>query len=108
MDNGFGAWRRLYHHHIPLAEDFRKVTMQELYSLRPAFEGDIDSLFNEVERITELYLKASVREDPMLEEWIMAAILRNVPKQIIQDLAMELKKGNQYRRHPQQHKHLHA
>ena len=35
---------------------------------------------NEVDRITELYLKASVREDPMLEEWIMAATLRNLTK----------------------------
>ena len=93
VDNGFDAWRRLYHHHIPLAEDLGKIIMQELYSLRPVSEGEIDSLFNEVERITELYLKASVREDPMLEEWIMAAIIRNLPKQITKDLALELKKA---------------
>ena len=67
--------------------------MQELYSLKPVPEGEIDSIFNEVERITDLYLKASVREDPMLEEWIMAAILRNLPKQITKDLALELKKA---------------
>ena len=29
----------------------------------------------------------------MLEEWIMAAILRNLPKQITKDLALELKKA---------------
>ena len=54
VDNGFDAWRRLYHHHIPLAEDLRKILMQELYSLRPVSESEIDGLFNEVERITEL------------------------------------------------------
>ena len=93
VDIGFDAWRRLYHHHIPLAKDLRKIRMQELYSLRPVSDGEIDGLFNEVERITELYLKASVREDPMLEEWIMAAILRNLPKQLTKDLALELKKA---------------
>ena len=41
--------------------DLRKIFMQELYSFRPVSEGEIDSLLNEVERITELYLKASAR-----------------------------------------------
>ena len=93
VDNGFGAWRRLYHHHIPLAEDLRKIVMQEFYTLKPVSEGEIDSIFNEVQRITDLYLKASVREDPMLEEWIMAAIFRDLPKHITKDLALELKKA---------------
>ena len=77
VDNGFDAWRRLHDHRIPLAEDLRKISMQEFYSLRPVSEGEIDGLLNEVERITELYLKASVREEPMLEEWVMATTLRN-------------------------------
>ena len=67
--------------------------MQELYALKPVSEGEIDSFFMEVERITELYFKASVKEDPMLEQWIMAAILRNLPKQLTRDLALELKKA---------------
>ena len=50
-------------------------------------------VFNEVERITELYLKASTKEDPMLEEWTIAVVMRNLPKQITKDLAMELKKA---------------
>lgn len=52
VDNGFDAWRRFYHHHIPLAGDLRKMFMQELYSLRPGFEGEVDGLLNELERIT--------------------------------------------------------
>ena len=93
VDNGLDARRRLYHHHIPLAEDLRKILMQELYSLRPVSEGEVNGLFHEVERVTELYLKASVREDTMLEEWVMAATLRNLPKTITKDLALELKKA---------------
>ena len=76
----------------PLADDFRNILMQELYALKLVSENDIDSLFMEVERITERYLKASIKEDPMLEQWIMAAILRNLPKQLTRDLALELKK----------------
>ena len=68
--------------------------MQELYALKPVSENDIDSLFMEVERITVLYLKASVSEDPMLEQWVVAAIMRNLPKQLTRDLALELKKAN--------------
>ena len=30
----------------------------------------------------------------MMEEWIMAAILRNLPKQLTKDLALELKKAS--------------
>ena len=93
VDNGVGAWRRLYHHHIPLVEDQRKIFMQELYALKPVTENEIDNLFNEVERITELYLKASIKEVLVLEEWIIAAVMRNLPKQITKDLAMELKKA---------------
>ena len=93
VENGLDAWRRLYHHYIPLAEDLKKILMQELYALKPVTENEIDSLFMEVERITELYLKASITEDPMLEQWVMAAILRNLPKQLTRDLALELKKA---------------
>ena len=93
MDNGFDAWRRLCNHYIPLAEDLRKIFMQELYALKPVAGNDIDSLFLEVERLIDLYLKASVSEDPMLGQWIMAAILRNLPKQLTRDLALELKKA---------------
>ena len=93
VDNGFDAWRRLYHNHIPLSEDLRQISMQELYSLKPVSENDIDGLFNEVERITEIYLKASVEEDPTLKEWIMATIMRNFSKPITNDLTMELKKA---------------
>ena len=38
-------------------------------------------------------MKASIKEDHMLEEWIIAAIMRNLPKQITKDLAIELKKA---------------
>lgn len=34
-----------------------------------------------------------MNEDPMLEEWIMAAIMGNLPKQVTTDLDLERKKG---------------
>lgn len=53
VDNDFDAWRRIYHHHVPLAEDLREIFMHEFYSFKPVTEYEIDSLFNEVERIIE-------------------------------------------------------
>ena len=92
MENGFDAWRRMYNHYIPPAQDLKKIFMQELYALKPVTESEIDSFSMEAERITELYLKVIISEDPMLEHWIMAAILRNLPKQLTRDLVLELKK----------------
>ena len=43
-------------------------------------------------RIIELYFKVIVSEDPMLEQWVMAAILRNLVKQLTGILVLELKK----------------
>ena len=31
IENGFDAWRRLYHHYLPLAEDLQQILIQELY-----------------------------------------------------------------------------
>ena len=54
-NNGFDAWRRLYNHYLPLAADLQQIRIQELYALTLVNESGIDSLFNNVERITELY-----------------------------------------------------
>ena len=54
MENGFDAWRGFYHHYLPLAEDSQQILIQELYTLSPVIEHNIDSLLNQVERITEL------------------------------------------------------
>ena len=35
VEKGFDAWRRLCHHYIPLAEDLKKIFMQEFYALKP-------------------------------------------------------------------------
>ena len=54
-------------------------------------ENNIDSLFSNVERITELYTTAGKADNAIDEKWIKAAVLRNLPKTITNDLAMQLK-----------------
>ena len=66
--NGFDAWRRLYHHYLPLAADLQHILIQELYSLSPVTENNIDSLFNHVERITELYTTAGQADNAIDEK----------------------------------------
>ena len=54
--NGFDAWRKLYHHHVPLADDLQQILIQELYKLKLVTEQDVDKLFNEIQRISEWYI----------------------------------------------------
>ena len=77
VENGLDAWRKLYHHYLPLAGDLQQLLIQELHSLNPATEGNIDSLFKQVERITELYTIAGRVDDAISEKWIKAAVLRD-------------------------------
>ena len=80
-----------YHHYLPLAADLQQILIQELYSLSPVTEGNIDSLFNNVERITELYSTAGRADSAIDEKWIKVAVLRDLPTIITKDLAMQLK-----------------
>ena len=57
VHNGFDAWRRLYHHYIPLSQDLQQILIQELYDLKPAGESEIDKFFNDNQRISELYVR---------------------------------------------------
>ena len=91
VDNGFDAWRRLYHHYLPLADDLQQILIQELCGLQPVTEGNIEASFNQVERITELYTGAGKADDAISEKWIKAAVLRDLPKQVTRDLALQLK-----------------
>ena len=54
VEHGLDAWRWVYHRHIPFVEGFLKFSMQELYALKQVSKNEIDSLPNEVERITGL------------------------------------------------------
>ena len=91
IENGLDAWRKLYHHYMPLADDLQQLLIQELYALSPVTESTIDTLFNNVERITELYTRHGAAEDQISDKWIKAAVMRNLPKQIPKDLAIQLK-----------------
>ena len=90
--NGLDAWRKLYHRYIPLAADLQDILIRELYELKPVNESEIDSLFDEVARIKDLYIKAGPSDD-LSERWIKSVVLRNLFKELATNLAFEFKKG---------------
>ena len=77
--NGSDAWRKLYHRYIPLASYLQDVLIREFYDPKPVSENDIDSLFDEVARIRDLYTKAGPADD-LSERWIKSVVLRHLPK----------------------------
>ena len=91
IENGLDAWRKLYHRYMPLADDLQQLLIQEFYALTFVTESTIDTLFNKVERITEPYTRHGAAEDQISDEWIKAAVMRNLPKQITYDLVIQLK-----------------
>ena len=92
-EGGLDAWRKLYHKYMPLADDLQNIFIRQLMSIRPVNEGDMDSFFDEIERIRELYIMAGSDEEPMSERWLRAAILQNLPEKVVQTLAIELKRA---------------
>ena len=90
---GFDAWRRLYNKYVPLAEDLQNILIRQLMSLKPVSEGEVDQLFDEVERIRELYIKAGSVDEPMCERWLRAAILQHLPDKIVQSNTIALKEA---------------
>ena len=93
MANGLDAWRKVYHRYIPLASDLQDILIRELYDLKPVTEAEIDSLFDEVARIKDFYIKAGPSDD-LSDRWIKSAVLRNLPKELVKNIAFELKKAN--------------
>lgn len=91
VEHGLDAWRTFYHRYTPLAEDLHQLLIQELYALTLVTESTTDTLCNKVERIAELYARYGAAGDQISDEWIKAAVMRNLIKQITTDLAMQLK-----------------
>ena len=60
--------------------------------LKPVGEGDIDTLFNEVERITDLDVNTGPT-DVLSDKWIRAVIMKNLPEKIVTGLSIELRKA---------------
>ena len=56
--NGLDAWRRLYNHYAPMVEDSQNIFIQVLHELRPVEENSMDKLINEIQRISEWYVRA--------------------------------------------------
>ena len=74
VHNGFDAWRKLYHRYVLLVEDLQNISIQELMCLKFHGEGEIGALFNEIERIIDLYVKTGPT-DALSDRWIRAAIM---------------------------------
>ena len=90
VECGLDAWRKLYHRYVPLAEDLQNILIRELIALKPLAETEVDNLFAEVERITELYMRAG-ETNPMQDKWVKAAVLQNLPDRIVTQLSLQLK-----------------
>lgn len=76
-ENGLGAWRRLYNRYIPGADDFQNPLMEEFMLLKPVSEQEVDSVFLEVERIMEWYIKADINGESMNAKWVRAALIKH-------------------------------
>ena len=72
-----------------MVEDLQHICIQELYDFKQVSESEIDKLLNEVQRLPEWYVRAG--SEIMCEEWLVAAIKRNLPTNIPMDLSMELR-----------------
>ena len=62
-------------------------------ALKPVGENELASLFNEIERVTDLYAKTGKPED-LSDRWVRAVILKNIPDKTAKDLAMDLRKAS--------------
>ena len=58
---GFDAWRKLYNRYVPLADDMQNIMIRQLISIKPVTENEMDSLFDEIGRIREQYIKVGSR-----------------------------------------------
>ena len=93
--NGFDAWRKLYNKYVPsppLAEDLQNILIQELMALKLVAENELDTLFNGIERITDLHAQTGTTEN-LSEQWVKAAILKISPIKIAKYLAIDLRKA---------------
>lgn len=48
---------------MPLADGLQNILIQELISIKPVTEADVDTFFNDIDRVTESYTKAGPSSD---------------------------------------------
>ena len=93
IHNGFDAWRRLFHHYVPLADDLQQLFIQELFELKPVDEHNVDKLFNDIQRISEWYIKNGT--EALAEKAVSSGRKkRNFPIKLSIELSMGLRKFN--------------
>lgn len=90
--NGLDAWRKVYIRYVPLADDLQNILIQNLMAIKQVGDADVDTFFNEIDRITELYAKIEPSYD-LSDKRIPAAITRNLPERITTNFAMDIRKA---------------
>ena len=59
-------------------------------ALKPVSEADVDTLFAEIERIIQQYMRVGEAE-PMQDRWVKAAVMQNLPSQLVTNLSIPFK-----------------
>ena len=83
----------MYNRYIPASEDLQNLLMEELMTLKPVGEQDVDTLFSEIERLTEWYIKTDAKGEAMNAKWVRTARIKNLPKSVTQNLAVQLRQA---------------
>ena len=65
----------------------QRILIRQFMSFKQVIEGDVDKLFDEVERIRALYIKVGSSEAPMCERWFKVAIIQYLQDMVIQSNA---------------------
>ena len=73
-----------------MADDPQNILIRQFTSLKLVKGNDMDNLFDEIERIRELYIKAGCENDPMSQKLIKAATMQHLPDKVVQVVAIEL------------------
>ena len=92
-EGGLAAWRNMYNKYVPLVDDFQNILIRQSMGIKVVIEQDVDSLFDENERIREFYIKAGSDHEPLCVKWFKVAVLQILQDKVAQALAIELKKA---------------
>lgn len=78
VENGLDAWRRLRNHYLSLAGDLQQILIRELHALQPVTKAHLDIIFNQAERVTELYIKVARPEGRDLREMGKGSCIKKI------------------------------
>ena len=68
----------------------QNILVRQLRNVKPVNENDVDNPFDEVERISELYINVVSQDEPMCERWSTVVMMPGLPDKIIQSNVVPL------------------